>query len=90
MLTQPEEKNIDQKIKEIVNERILKLLKIGLKHELTVENIKQYFKEVNKSKLYELRRYFSDSPISKIQEMIKFLYNTGVLVKGKDGWYSLK
>ena len=68
----------------------MKLLKNGLKHELTVENIKPYFKEVNKSKLYELRRYFSDSPTSKIYEMIKFLYNTGVLVKGKDGWYSLK
>ncbi|GAH91487.1 unnamed protein product, partial [marine sediment metagenome] len=39
---------IDNKINEIVNDRILKLVKLGLKHELTIENMIQYFKETKR------------------------------------------
>ena len=39
------------KINKIVNERLIKLVKIGLKHELTIENMKQYFKEVGEIKI---------------------------------------
>ena len=81
---------IDQKINELINERLLKLVKLGLKHELTFENMMQYFREVDKAKLYELKRFFSDSPGYKIEKMLKFLYTSGELKKDKDNWYSLK
>lgn len=81
---------IDDKINSIINERIIELVKIGLKHELTIENMKQYFGEVGKSKLYELKRYFSDSKLSDISEMLEFLYKNGTLVRDRNGWYHLK
>lgn len=72
------------------NERQLKLLRIGLKHEFTIENMMIYFKEIKKTKLYELRRYFSDSSSFEIDKMLKYFYSTGVVIKDKDNWYSLK
>lgn len=72
------------------NERMLKLMNIGLKHELTIENMIQYFKEIKKTKLYELRRYFSDSNSVEIERILKFLYTTGVISRDKDNWYSLR
>ena len=81
---------IDNKINETVNDRILKLVKLGLKHELTIDNMLQYFREVEMAKLYELKRYFSDSPGYKIDKMLKFLYTSGELKKDKNNWYSLK
>jgi len=84
------EDKIDSKIDAVVNERILKLVQIGLKHELTIENMMQYFREINKTKLYELGRYFSDSNISEINDMLQYLHKTGVLTRDKNNWYSLK
>lgn len=84
------EKDIDQSLNGIVNKRIMKLVKIGLKHELTIDNIFQYFREVNKTKLYELKRYFSDAKLSDIDDMLQYLYKTGVLTRDKNNWYSLK
>ncbi len=81
---------IDDKINSIINERLLKLVKIGLKHELTIENIKEYFREVGKSKLYELRRYFSDSNLNNIKEMLDFLHKNKILIRDQNGWYYLK
>ena len=81
---------IDTKIDALVNERILKLVQIGLKHELTIENMMQYFREVNKTKLYELKRYFSDSTISEIDNMLQYLYKSKVLTRDKNNWYSLQ
>jgi len=81
---------IDQTLNGIVNKRIIKLVKIGLKHELTIENMMQYFQEVNKTKLYELKRYFSDSKLSDIDDMLQYLYKTGVLTRDKNNWYSIK
>ena len=81
---------IDNKINETINDRILKLVKIGLKHELTIDNMLQYFREVEMAKLYELKRYFSDSSGYKIDQMLKFLYTSGELKKDKNNWYSLK
>jgi len=81
---------IDDKINEVVNDRILKLMKLGLKHELTIDNMLQYFREVEMTKLYELKRYFSDSPGIKIEKMLKFLYTSGELKRDKNNWYSLK
>lgn len=85
-----QEIKIDNKINSIVNKRIMELVKIGLKHELNIENIKQYFKEIGKSKLYELKRFFSDSKLSDISEMLDFLYKNKTLTKDKNGWYYLK
>lgn len=85
-----EDNIIDNKINEIVNDRILQLVKLGLKHELTIDNMIQYFREVEMAKLYELKRYFSDSPGYKIEKMLKFLYTSGELKKDKNNWYSLK
>lgn len=81
---------IDQKIDSVVNERILKLVQIGLKHELTIDNMFQYFREINKTKLYELKRYFSDAKLSDIDDMLQYLYKTGVLTRDSNNWYSLK
>lgn len=83
-------KKIDHKINELLNERLLKLVDLGLQHELTIENMIHYFKQVNKSKLYELRRYFSDSSSYEIDRMLKYLYSTGVIKRDKNNWYSLK
>ena len=80
---------IDTKIDALVNERIIKLVKIGLKHELTIETMKQYFREVNKSKLYELKRYFSDSQLSEISNMLQYLFKQGILTRDVNNWYSL-
>ena len=78
------------KINKIVNERLIKLVKIGLKHELTIENMKQYFKEIGKSKFYELKRCFSDSNLTDISVMLNYLSKNGTLIKDKNGWFSLK
>ena len=82
-------KTIDQSIDGIVNQRIMKLVKIGLKHELSIENMIQYFKEHKSLKLYNLTRYFSDAKPSDVNLTLKLLYNEGKLTKSKDGWFSL-
>lgn len=82
--------NIDQMIEQKVNERLLKLVNIGLKHELSIENMLQYFREVAKTKLYELRRYFSDSTSAEIESILKYLYDSGKIRRDKNNWYSLK
>ena len=81
--------DIDQSLNGIVNKRIMKLVKIGLKHELTIENMMQYFREVNKTKLYELKRYFSDSQLSDISNMLQYLFKSGALTRDVNNWYSL-
>ena len=81
---------IDNKINDVVNDRILRLVKLGLKHELTIENMIQYFKETRRLKLYNLTRYFSDAKPSEIENILKYLYSTGKLRKDKNGWYWLK
>lgn len=81
---------IDNKINEIVNDRILKLVKLGLKHELTIENLIQHFKETGKLKQYNLTRFFSDANPGEIDQMLKFLYTTKILRKDRNGWYRLK
>jgi len=78
---------IDNKINEVVNDRLVKL---GLKHELTIENMIQYFKENRKLKLYNLIRYFSDAKPNEVENMLKYLHNTGKLKKDKNGWFWLK
>ena len=82
---------IDQKITELINERLLKLAKIGLKHELTMENLLKYIKtHKGKTKLYKLADYFSEDNLSDIENMLKYLHFTGVIKKDKNNWYSLK
>lgn len=80
----------DQKINDVINERLLKLVKIGLKHELTIENMIRYFKETGKLKLYNLTRYFSDAKPKEIDKILSYLYKTGILSRDKNNWYSLK
>lgn len=80
---------IDQKINDLINERLLNLVKLGLKHELTIDNMIQYFNQVSKSKLYELRRYFSDSSSFEIDRMLKYLHSSKVIKKDRNGWYIL-
>lgn len=80
----------DQKINDVINERVLKLVKIGLKHELTIENMIRYFKETGKLKLYNLTRYFSDAKPKEIDKILSYLYKTGILSRDKNNWYSLK
>lgn len=45
---------IDAKINNIMNARILNLIKIGASHELTLRNMKDYIKEVDKTKFHNL------------------------------------
>ena len=88
--TNKTETKIDSDINALVNERILRLVQIGLKHELTIENMMQYFREVNKSKLYELKRYFSDSQLSDISDMLQYLFKQKILKRDVNKLYSLK
>jgi len=81
---------IDQKINEIVNERILKLVKIGIVHELTMENMINFFKQTGKLKLYELKRFFSEASSNEIDGVLQYLYSSGILVRDKNKWYRLK
>jgi len=92
---------VDQKINEIdlkiekkfneFNERLLKLLNIGIKHELTIENLMMYLKtHERKTKLYKLADYFSEAKLLKIKKMLKYLHSTGVIKKDRNNWYSLK
>lgn len=87
--TNKTETKIDSNINALVNERFLKLVQIGLKHELTIENMMQYFREVNKSKLYELKRYFSYSQLSDISDILQYLFKQGILTRDVNNWYSL-
>lgn len=80
-------KEVDNIIKNIVNERLLNLIQLGLTHELTIKNMKQYFKEIRKAKLYEVRRYFSNSKSKDINEIIQFLHKQKFLYKDRNGWY---
>ena len=82
--------NIDQKLNDIVNERILKLIKIGLNHELTMDNLLQLFKEQSKLKLYNLTRYFSTAKPIEVETMLKYLFTSNMIKKDKNGWYSLR
>lgn len=92
---------VDQKINEIdlkiekkfneFNERLLKLLNIGIKHELTIENLMMYLKtHERKTKLYKLADYFSEAKLFEIKKMLKYLHSTGVIKKDRNNWYSLK
>lgn len=81
---------IDQKINDKINERLLKLVGIGLKHELTLENLERYFKETGKLKLYNLTRYFSDATPRDIDIMLHYFHEIGKITKDKNGWYQLK
>lgn len=92
---------IDQKISDIdlriekkfneFNERLLKLVNLGLKHELNIENLIKYIKShKKKTKLYKLADYFSENNLVDIEKMLKYLYNTGVIKRYKNNWYGLK
>ena len=92
---------IDQKINEFelriekkfneLNERQLKLLRIGVKHELTFENLENYIKtHGKKTKLYKLADYFSESELYEIEKMLKYLYSTGVIGRDQNNWYYWK
>ncbi|MFW9972980.1 MAG: hypothetical protein ACFFDF_22535 [Candidatus Odinarchaeota archaeon] len=80
---------IDQKINELVNKRLLKLVKSGLKHELTIENLVKYIKTHNGTKQYKLADYF-EADIHEIERMIKYLHSSGVIKKDANNWYHLK
>ena len=71
-------------------EEILSLAAIGKKHILNEENLIQYFKEVEKVKLYELKRYFHDNSSYQIKIQLNNLQKRKVLFKGKNGWYGLR
>lgn len=82
---------IDQKINEKINERLLKLLRIGVKHELTFENLENYIKtHEKKTKLYKLADYFAESKLYEIEKMLKYLYSTGVIGRDSNNWYYWK
>ncbi|MFW9973416.1 MAG: hypothetical protein ACFFDF_24745 [Candidatus Odinarchaeota archaeon] len=80
---------IDQKINELVNERLLKLVKSGLRHELTQENLLRYIKTHTGTKEYKLADFF-DADIHEIKRMVKYLHSTGVIKKDKNNFYHLK
>ncbi len=82
---------IEKKFNEF-NERQLKLIKTGLKHELSLDNVRRYIKTHHKkTKMYKLADYFSDADLSEIEEMLMFLHSTGEIRRDKNNfWYLTK
>ena len=80
---------IEQKIKEILPRALLNLVSLGLKHELSLENMKQYFREVRQAKLYNLIRYFSDAKPKDVEEMLDYLHETNFLIKTRNRWFRI-
>ena len=79
---------IDKSINEVVNERILKLLRIGITHEFTLENLKRYIITHNgKTKLYKLADYFADKDLSEIERGLKYFYSIGDVRRDSNNWY---
>lgn len=82
---------IDKKLDEKINERLLKLLKVGVIHELTIENLIDYIKtHKKKTKLYKLVDFFKPAEPADIERMFKYLYYTKVIGRTQDNWYYLK
>lgn len=89
-----ERKNIDDllgnvltpKINEQMNSRLLKLVEIGVEHELTLENLERHLKEVRKTKLYELQRHFSQYRNTEIERLVNILIKEGKLKKDTNRW----
>ena len=71
-------------------EEILSLAVIGKKHILNEQNLIQYFKEVEKAKLYELKRHFHENTSYQIKNQLDHLQERKLLSKGKNGWYGLR
>ena len=81
---------LEQKMNEF-NEMFLKRLNIGVKHELTIENVVRYIRTHQKrTKLYKLSDYFDPAPLSQIEDILKYLYSTGVIRRDSNNWYYLK
>jgi len=87
---------IDQKISDIdlriekkfneFNERLLKLVKSGLKHELTRDNLLKYIKTHKGTKTYKLADFF-DANINKIEKIVKDFHSKGIIRKDKNNFY---
>jgi len=79
-------KKIDHKINELLNERLLKLVKSGLKHELTRDNLLKYIKTHKGTKTYKLADFF-DANINKIEKIVKDFHSKGIIRKDKNNFY---
>lgn len=81
---------IEKKFNEF-NERQLKLIRSGLEHELTIDNLIDYIKTHNKkTKLYKLVDFFKPAEPADIERMFKYLYQTKIIGRTQDNWYYLK
>jgi len=80
---------LEKKIGELLPAALLNLVKIGYNHQLSLENMKQYFKETGQAKLYNLIRYFSDAKPRDVEEMLDYLYKNNYLIKTGNRWYKL-
>lgn len=65
------------------------LVIMGKKRVLNAHNLLQYFKKVDKTKLYELKRYFHEYTTSEINDLLKEFYRHKIVFRNRDGWYYL-
>ena len=59
-------------------------------HLLTEDNLIHFFKEKEKTKLYEMKIRFYNNSLKEIDHMIKSLFKKGILKRDRNNWYSLK
>ena len=59
-------------------------------HVLTEDNLTHFFKEKEKTKLYEMKIRFYDNSLKEIDDMVQSLFKKGLLKRDKNNWISLR
>ncbi len=59
-------------------------------HILTEDNLIHFFKEKEKTKLYEMKIRFYNDSLKEIDDMVKSLFKKGLLKRDKNNWISLR
>lgn len=96
---EPKEKEIKKNKSSSGSNQIVKLKRENKKfkqkynalkhHELSEQNVINYFMGIKQAKLYELVRFFDLSSGWEIKQMIDSLYKAGKLIKIKNGWFQI-
>lgn len=58
-------------------------------HELTRENLINYFMGIKQAKLYELVRFFDLNAAHEIEKLVKELVKEGIIRIYKNGWHRI-
>lgn len=77
----------EEPIKSQIKERLISRRKPL--HILTEDNLIHFFKEKEKTKLYEMKIRFYNNSLKEIDDMVKSLFKKGLLKRDKNNWISL-